>query len=272
MLSPNRIERICLREFGHFIRRHRRYFITFLAIYVYSLFSWKRLRLLRAGHCLAQHIDDVLDGDRQVDLPPLDYLDDLMRQIETDDYDLRASIPALACFTFRQADSPLRAELLALFRALRFDRERFEARRLLSRSQLEELHRNTFTHSMNASLMMVNSALRASDAPEMVGALSWVSPMRDLREDLARGLVNVPLEVLDGAESLDYDSLIEQPGIRAWMREEFRNGQEHLRATPKRLRSHFPKRGVLEIWAFYFEINRYAIRYKRKHRDILAGL
>lgn len=271
MLSPNRIERICLHEFGHFIRRHRRYFITFLAIYFYSLFSWDRLRLLRAGHCLAQHLDDVLDGDRIVDAPPLDYLDDLIRQIESDDYHLNASIPTLACFIFRRADPPLRAELLALFRTLRADRERFEARRLLPRSQLEELHRNTFVHSMNVSLMMVGSTLRASDVPEMVGALSWVSPLRDLREDLARGLVNIPLEVLSDAEDLKYDALITSPSIRVWIREEFQKGQKHLRAVPKRLRSHFPKRGVLEIWAFYFEISRYAVRYIRKHREILEG-
>jgi hypothetical protein len=227
--------------------------------------------LLRAGHCLAQHIDDVLDGDRNVGIPPLDYLDDLIRQIEADDYGLDASIPALACFVFQEANPSLKAELLALFHTLRLDRERFESRRLLTQAELNELHNNTFVHSMNASLMMVGSSLRACDFPEMVGALSWVSPMRDLRDDLARGLINVPLEVLNGGKNLDYDCLIEQSSIRAWIRDEFNKGQACLQALPRKLRSHFPKRGVLEIWAFYFEISRYAVRYKRKYREILSG-
>lgn len=271
MLSPNRIERICLQEFGHFIRRHRRYFITFLAIYSYSIFSWSRLRLLRAGHCLAQHVDDVLDGDRDVSVPPLEYLDDLLGQIETGDFDLTAAIPALACFVFQGADASLRAELHALFATLRFDRQRVEAQLLLSKAELDEVHENTFVHSMNASLMMVGSPLRATDIHEMVGALSWVSPMRDLREDLSRGLVNIPREILKETKNLEYDFLIEQPSIRAWIREEFLKGQACLQAIPGKLWGHFPKRGVIEIWAFYFEISRYAVRYRRKYREILSG-
>ena len=281
-LSLLRIERICLDEFGFFIRRHRRYLVAFLAIYFYSLFSWRRMALLRAGHCLIQHLDDVMDGDRPVDVHPFVYVDDLLRQIESGEYDLTRPIPALACFVFAEADArckagtDIRAELLGLINTLRFDRQRLDARAVLSKAALEEQHRRTFVYSINVSLMMVDSSLRADDVPEMVGAFLWCSPMRDLSDDLQRGLINVPLEVLEqarreGAQSLSYDALIATPVVRAWMRQEFQHGQQNLDAVPKRLRKLWKKRGALEILAFFLEIKRYAGLYARKHRAILDG-
>jgi hypothetical protein len=270
-----RIEKICLQEFAHFIRRSRRYLVTFLAIYAYSLLGWRRTRLLRAGHCLAQHIDDVLDGDRFVDAPPLAYVDDLLRQIATGVYDRTAPIPALACFVFGEADTATRSEFIALIETLRFDRQRLEDRLLLPQAELAEQHRRTFVHSMNISLMMTASPLRAADVPEMVASLSWVSPMRDLRDDWQRGLRNIPLEVVEqarreGASSLDYDDLIATPAVRAWIRQEYQKGRATLDALPNCLRPLWKTRGALEIFAFYVEINRYSARYARKYRKILV--
>jgi hypothetical protein len=275
-----RIEQICLDEFGCFIRRHRRYLVTFLAIYFYSLFSWRRLRLLRAGHCLFQHIDDVLDGDRLVDMPALAYVDKLLGEIDSGQYDLASPISVLACYVFSEADArfnvgtDIRAGLLGLIKTLRFDRLRLDGQMQLAEAVLREHHHQTFTYSMDVSLMMVDSTLRAADVPEMVSALAWVSPMRDLPDDLQRGLINVPLEVLEqaqreGAQSLDYTALIATPAVQNWMRREFRLGQQNLRGVPKRLRKLWKKRGALEILAFFLEIRRYAGWYARKHRAIL---
>ncbi len=278
--SLQRIEKICLDEFGFFIRRHRRYLVTFLAIYFYSLFSWRRLALLRAGHCLIQHLDDVLDGDRPVDVHPLVYVDNLLRQIESGEYNLTQPISALACFVSAEADSRLkagtdiRATLLALIKTLRFDRERLDAHAVLSKAELEEQHRRTFVYSINVSLMMVDSSLRADDIPEMVGAFLWCSPMRDLHDDLQRGLINVPREVAEqaqreGAQSLTYDALIATPAVHTWIQQEFQLGQQNLQAVPTRLKKYWNKRGALEILAFFLEIKRYARLYVRKHRAIV---
>ena len=282
-IHPLRIEKICLDQFGFFIRRHRRYLVVFLALYCYCLFSWRRTALLRAGHCLIQHLDDVLDGDRLVDVHPLAYVDDLLRQVESGHYELTLPISTLACFVFAEADArcgqdaDIRSELLALIRTLCFDRQRLDARMLLPQATLAEQHCRTFIHSINVSLMMVDSRLRAEDVPEMVGALAWCSPMRDLPDDLRRGLVNIPLEVIEqarreGVETLGYDALIATHAVRAWLRQEFQRGQENLRTVPRRLRKLWPKRGVLEIWAFYVEVERYAARYARKHKALLDTL
>lgn len=217
-----------------------------------------------------------------MDVHPLVYVDDLLRQIENDEYDLTRPIPALACFVFAEADSRckagtnIRAELLALIKTLRFDRQRLDARTVLSKVELEEQHRRTFVYSINVSLMMVDFSLRVDDVPEMVGALVWVSPMRDLPDDLQRGLINVPLEVLEqawreGAQSFNYDVLVATPVVCAWMRQEFQRGQQNLQVVPKRLRKCWKKRGALEILAFFLEIKRYAGWYARKHHAILDG-
>lgn len=280
LINSLHIEQICLQEFGFFIRRHRRYLVTFLAIYFYSLFSWRRMRLLRAGHCFFQHIDDVLDGDRPVDVPALVYVDKLLHEIETGCYDLASPISVLACYVFTEADERLRdglnirAALLRLIQTMRFDRQRMDARLQLSEAVLREHHRQTFIHSMDVSLMMVDSSLRAADVPEMVDIFAWVSPMRDLPDDLQRGLINVPQEVIaqaqrEGAGSLDYTALLVTPAVRAWVRREFAHGQRNLQALPVRLRKFWQKRGTLEIFAFFAEIRRYAVVYARKHRDIL---
>jgi len=282
LLDPVKIEKICLREFLFFVRRNRRYSITFLAIYFYSLFGWRRTRLLRACHCLAQHIDDVLDGDRKIDRPPLDYIDELLDQIETGEYDLNSPISTLACFVFNEAgvrstaNKNIRVELLSLFKTLRVDRQRLDKHMPFPKEKLDEQHRMTFIHSINVSLMITDSNLLASDVPEMVGALCWVSPMRDLREDLQRGLINIPLEVLEQAcgkdpLSFDYDELVAALPIQNWIRQEFQRGQKSLSAIPMRLRTLFPKRGAFEIWAFYLEIKRYAARYARDNRAILEN-
>ena len=280
LVSPFRIEQICLQEFGFFIRRHRRYLVTCLAIYFYSLFSWQRTRLLRAGHCLFQHVDDVLDGDRVVGMPALAYVDHLLCEIETGHYRCTSPISALACYVFSEADARLtedrniRAALLQLIETMRFDRQRLDARLTLSEAALRAHHHQTFIHSMDVSLMMVDSSLRATDVPEMVEALAWASPMRDLSADLRCGLINVPQEVIaqaqaEGARSLDYTALIVTPAVRAWLRREFQRGQENLCALPKRLRKLWRKRGALEIFAFFIEIRRYALVYARRHREIL---
>src|SRR5262245_19264492 len=65
-LDALHVEMLCVREVTRFARRHRRYLLTGIAIWGYSLRRWRRTRLLRAGFCLTQHIDDVLDGDRRV--------------------------------------------------------------------------------------------------------------------------------------------------------------------------------------------------------------
>ncbi len=269
------IEKYCWQESAFFIQRNRRYLVTLLALYIYSLSGWRRLRILRVGHCLAQHIDDVLDGDRRVDKPPLVYVDELLRQIQSGDYNMSEPIPVLAQYVFSEASPAMRDEFLALIEILCFDRVRRDARQILGRDELAEHHRRTFTHSMNIALMMVGSPIRANDVPEMVTALSWVSPMRDLRVDYMDGLINIPREVLEQVQYADlagaeYDYLASTTAVQDWIQFEYIQVCNCLAALPVRLKSMWNLRGALEIFAFYLEIRRYSVRYGQLRQNSLS--
>jgi phytoene/squalene synthetase len=86
------------------------------------------------------------------------------------------------------------------------------------------------------------SALRAAHAPELVEAFGWCSAARDLREDFAAGLINVPADVIlagrgegnDGAD-VDVDALMRSDAMRAWMVSERERAVRMLDAMEYRL-------------------------------------
>ena len=74
-----RIEALCLRELWHFVRRRARYLGAFCAVTRASLPRWRQTRPLRVAYCLAQHVEDVLDGHRQVPGEPEAYVQVVLR-------------------------------------------------------------------------------------------------------------------------------------------------------------------------------------------------
>ena len=132
-LDALRMEFLCLKEFRYFVLRHRRYLFTLLVIYKYSLGRWRETRIIRAGYCLTQHIDDVLDGDRQVGQDPELYVRELLRQVSENDYDQASFVSSLTRYVvtaLRAAGSE--GDLLRLIDLLLFDRRRLKDRLLLS--------------------------------------------------------------------------------------------------------------------------------------------
>ena len=279
-LNALRIEMICLLEFRQFIRRHFRYFLTFLAIYRSSFRSWSETRIVRAAYCLVQHVDDVLDGDRSVGEAPEEYVGKLLREIRENDYCPNSSLSCLAEYvvsglrTYQtDTDDPV-GDLLRLFQVLLFDRRRVKERLLLTSEALSDHHQKTFHYSLNLTLIVAKVRLRAEDAQELIGVLSWCSPMRDLEEDLAKGLVNIPKSVLEqareqGADSLDYAKLIATPAMRGWIREEYRRGVSSMERCARKLKSFDDRRGVSVLAMFLRAINIYAAKYARRNRDLL---
>lgn len=228
-LDALRIEVLCLRELALFTRRHPRYLLTGLAIWSYSLRRWRATRLLRAGFCLAQHIDDVLDGDRPVAGDPVAYARGLLR-IEP------GPLAPLAAFVLQELDHRGgRATLDELVEVLIEDRRRMDARRTMSATDLAAHHRKTFRLSLELTLMAAGSNLRAEDAPELVEALAWCSPVRDLKEDLAKGLINIPAEVLDRVPDAA-DPLASDP-VKAWLRAQHQQGAAAIEALGRKASS-----------------------------------
>jgi hypothetical protein len=200
------IELCCLWQCAQFSRRHRRYFVIFLAIYAPSLLHWRRYRAVRLGFCAAQWIDDLLDGDRPSEREPLEIVDEL--ETSTD------SLSRLTHAFFEEMPSA-REDFLALVRTMRRDRLRVLRHERWFAAELDAHHRATFTLSVNLLLMTTRCTARADQVPALIDALAWCSTFRDLDEDLRKGLNNIPAEATD----IDHWAQAKQEAARETLRE-----------------------------------------------------
>ena len=181
------VELQCLWQCARFSRRHVRYFVIFLAIWLPSLLHWRRYRAVRLGFCAAQWIDDLLDGDRPSKREPLEIADDLLARRFSND-----GLSRLVATLFEHLDEPAQQEFLDLVRCMRVDRVRVLQEARWTEEQLDAHHDATFRHSVNLMLVTTGCTARASDVPSLIQALAWCSVFRDLDDDLRKGLVNIP--------------------------------------------------------------------------------
>lgn len=179
-------ELCCLVQCAHFSRRHMRYFVIFLAIYLPSLLHWRRYRAVRYGFCAAQWIDDLLDGDRKSDREPLEIVDEVLRGTSTH------PLARLTRAFFAEVPLDAQREFFQLVRSMRVDRVRVLGRERWTAEQLDAHHRRTFALSVDLMLVTTHCTARAEQVPALVDALAWCSVFRDLGEDQRKGLDNIP--------------------------------------------------------------------------------
>jgi len=278
VLNAFRVEWICAGEFLTFARRHRRYLLIAAIIYWHAMFRWSKSRVLRVGFCLLQVIDDLLDGDRACDREPSIVAADVLQQLETGDFRSdRLGILAQSMATElsrlqTESDRPL-ADSIALIRHMMLDRERANDRALFSHQELRRHHRVTFRHSLNLLLVAVGAKARADDVPELVEAFGWCSAMRDLREDLAHGLVNIPEAVVrsaecEGAKPGCDEKLLGSQAVRAWQAEELDRAQRKLQSFGRRRWDPVDPVGNRVLRLFHRSIVQFA---SRMQRDMMRG-
>lgn len=256
-LDALRIEALCLREAALFAQRHIRYLLTALAIYGFSLPRWGKTRALRAAWCLAQHVDDVLDGDRAIAGDPEVYTREVLRVLAGSPPDEGSPAQVLAAFV---RDRLPKETLAALFEELIVDRRRMAERRAMSAAELAGHHRRTFFLSLDLTLILTGAKLGAAGAPELVDALSWCSPVRDLEEDWKKSLINVPSEVL--AES---GGGLNSPAVRAWLREEHRRGAAAIAALGAKLPMITDPRSRAVLSSFHRALAAYERKYRKQN-------
>ena len=235
-----RAELACLAEFVHFIRRHRRYFVIFLLLYWHSLFAWRARRGMRVAFCLAQRLDDILDGDRIITEPPLAAAARVRQQIATGQFALDREGLLAHAVTWEldrratAAESPYE-NFLALIDTLCRDRERIDARRVLYSAALDAHLAETFTRSLDLQLLLTDSRIRAHDVAPVVPCFARGSALRDLDDDLAHGIVNVPRELLEecGITGMpaDVKLITGHPAFHDWLRHETAKSRNKLDAT-----------------------------------------
>ncbi|MGV3623082.1 MAG: phosphatase PAP2 family protein [Archangium sp.] len=171
--------------------RHRRYVPINLALYALALPRFRERRVLRSGYVLLQVIDDVLDGDRVIAEPPLDFAARAAQQLQTRTFsnDRLGRLCEAFC-----RDAPVEAVPVAisLIHTMCRDHQRMTARERWDEARIREQLRSTFRGSLEVLLICGGSTARASDVPKLVELLSWCSAVRDLDEDETRGLFNMP--------------------------------------------------------------------------------
>ena len=220
-------------EFLLFTKRHRRYFSTAVLLYLYSFKSLRHAHFLRIGFAVLQHLDDVLDGDRKIDENALHYVERMTNKKAVPEKEKKGHYRIqrlISCF-FAILDKCTTTthhpndDFLMLLDALKFDLKRRENKLVLPAAELRAHHHQTFYHSVNLLLALAGSSKRANEEEELVEALCWCSPMRDIKDDYDIGLINVPSEVITKAEQGEKD-LFSSQVYSKWKMQEFDQAQK----------------------------------------------
>lgn len=258
------VELLALRNMGRFVLRHRRYLLIALAILTAGIPHWRRHRLGRVGFAFLQSLDDLLDGDRPSEREPLDIADEMLASLESGKFAGHELARLGAGFRNELLTAGGPAALgtaLSLILAMRNDRRRVLAREASSREQLRDIHRATFSGSVDLMMLAVGSPLRHAQLGQFIDALGWCSAVRDLREDLGQGLINVPAEVFKAAEAekpgMPLPVLAETRPVTQWLEQERVRGRGLLDAADSELASLGQVRGVRVLKRFARSMRRF---------------
>ncbi|WP_426752278.1 phosphatase PAP2 family protein [Myxococcus sp. Y35] len=273
LLQALRVEALCARELFRFSRRHIRYGLIALVLYRYAVSRWwRQAHTARVGFCFFQLVDDVLDGDRAVDGEPLDWVDRLLVTLETGRVEDTGTAATLGRVLLeRLGDTSARAEVLALVRTMRRDRERVKEGQWWSEDALRSQQRDTFRLSVDLMLHVAGADLRARDAPALIDAFCWCSVMRDLREDLAQGLYNVPADVAvavreEGGDPSTLEGLLGSVAGKGWVASEYARARALLEVSARQLAALEGRPGLPLLRLFHRSIESFwARRLPRRH-------
>jgi hypothetical protein len=117
-LDALRIDALCLQEFSYFVRWRARPLRIFVSLTRLSLFRWRQTRALRVSYCVAQHVDDVLNGDRRVAGDPVEHTRSILHVLAGGAPAERIAAEQLAAFLAVELDAEPRRRLGALLERL----------------------------------------------------------------------------------------------------------------------------------------------------------
>lgn len=258
------IELLVLRNISRFAARHRRYFLIGIAVLLTGIPRWRRQRLVRTGFAFLQSLDDILDGDRPSLREPLQVADEMLASLLSGVFERHELARLGAAFRedlLSRGGSDALGNVMALIRAMRNDRCRVMARVVSTRDQLRVIHQATFANSIDVMMLGADSPIRHGDVPLLIEALGWCSTVRDLREDLAQGLINIPAEVLAVATNerpaLPLPLVVETSAVQNWLFQEQRRARELLGLAEIQLGAISQRRGAGLLLRFARSMRKY---------------
>jgi hypothetical protein len=253
-----------------FCRRHVRYLPIFACIYGYSLSGWKRTRPLRAAYALTQAVDDLLDSDRPCAREPEEEVREILgaRDSSVLSSEDEGSKRLLRIWNFTrphlEACGAL-SDFQKLADCMLLDRRRVREGLRHSESELRLHHHTVFECSANTALKLCGFELRARDVPGVIDELCWVSPMRDLREDLRAGLNNLPAEIYRGQAGV---TALKDPSVLRWLRKEYNAMLEAIERTEAQLLSVRGRTGAFGFRIFHRLLKSYARKYPSVYPEV----
>jgi hypothetical protein len=249
-------------------------------MYFSSLLRWRKSRLVRAGYCFIQLIDDVLDGDRSINEDPGTYADCIIGEMLEERFSKKTDASMLIGFVFNEAKQrpdfqAIKTNFIQLVSILKDDYLRRINHKTSSATELTEHHRKTFQLSMDITLAFLDSKVTSSDCPEIVDSLVWCSVMRDLKEDLAAGIINIPKEVFETPRekltSNNIEAILKKEAVQTWIRKEFATQTTNMRAIEPKLPHLKDNIGRQAIKIFWKSIQSYVPKYEKQNKELLSG-
>lgn len=196
--------------------RHPRYFTIFLALWSQVFIRPLKSRRSRWSYVLLQVIDDLLDGHRKSNEPPLQFVKEIKNQISFKNYsnDFWGSLvqEIMNLFDSDPDTWDARYEFLNIIDNMMLDHHRMREKKVWDESQLIQHHRETFIPSLNLLFMSLESKSRVNQVLELVDVMGWCSMIRDLDDDLSRGLINLPAHLKTESDRQDW---LRQQAIKA---------------------------------------------------------
>jgi len=247
------------------VRRHRRYLTIVLALIASGLLRWRSRRVLRTGFVFLQVVDDWLDGDRSCSEPPLGMSDRLIAGLRSGSFGsepIEAVADSLRRDLIQLGGMPLVERVCQLIRVMQIDLRRRDYGLLFSGVELRAHHRATFELSLELMLEAMGAEIGPHDVPELIDAFAWCSTWRDLHEDLAHGLVNVPREVFERVEPSAWREgrWMHAAPVIEWCERERELACENLDRTAERLARLRGRKGVRVLAMFARSIRGYTRR------------
>lgn len=259
-----------LKQMFIFTGRHLRYFKIALILYLAQFQLGRKAATMRAGFTLLQIIDDLLDGDRPSMMEPHREISSFSKRFKNRQWDPIGELDHLAEYFISRLDqNPYRAEIIRkteeLIDVMLLDRWRVKHAHLWSGEQIMNQHHKTFGLSLDITLGSIESPLRAHHMPEILELFGWCSTMRDLREDLLKGLCNIPREILYlcSAHKISTQLLHEKP-VLTWIQLE-NDRAARLLGICEAVLTKLPKiRGYLVFKIFVKSMRSFYTRFSKK--------
>lgn len=261
IVTKLQVELLCLREFARFISRHRRYLAPVMILYLRIFLTWRSTTLLRAAFAFTQGMDDILDADRPFVGSRRAYGAMILQEIRSGVFLDQSAMSQLAQFIITQRPE-LVPDLAELLEVLIFDNTRMDEKLVLSAQELHQHHLKTFEISCRLLMRLLGKDVAHEVLLPVAQSLAWCSVMRDLEDDLARGLNNIPQHIWSTiSRPVAPKDISLEPRVAAWIREEY----DRVRGPISQAIGHLKNADSKALLFFMLPVRRYHHNYPQRY-------